>query len=76
MTMIKTEIISSTLIRTWSDADVYIRGGSPEALYAEAIDPITSGRTYTETDIKIPTEEPTEADYALAGRILLGEVEA
>ena len=73
---IVTENIDNKFIKTYSDAGYYIHGGQPEADYAEAIDPITSGRTYTETDIKIPTEEPTEEDYALAGKIMLGEVEA
>lgn len=63
-------------VKTYSDAGYYIHGGHPEADYVEAIDPISSGRTYTETDIKIPTEEPTSEDYELAGKILLGEVEA
>lgn len=73
---IKTEKISETHVRTYSDAGYYIHGGQPEADYTEAVDPISSGRTYTETDIKIPTKDPTEEDYALAGKILLGEVEA
>lgn len=63
-------------VKTYSDQGFYISGGNPAGMYEEAIDPITANRTYTETDIKIPTEEPTEADYALAGKILLGEVEA
>lgn len=72
--MIKTETIGN-FIRTWSDAGYMIHGGYPEADYDEATDPIDAGRTYTETDIKIPDpeEEPTEADYAAAGKILLGE---
>ena len=72
--MIKTEIKDGK-IRTWSDAGYYIHGGYPEADYDEATDPIDAERTYTETDIKIPEDEPTEADYAEAGRILLGESE-
>lgn len=35
-----------------------IRGGSPEGLYSEAIDPKSAGRTYEETDIPIPEDEP------------------
>lgn len=70
------ENIEGNLVKAYSDQGFYISGGNPVGLYEEAIDPITSGRTYTETDIKIPSEEPTEADYALAGKILLGEVEA
>ena len=70
--MIKTETIGN-MTRTWSDEGYYIHGGYPEADYTEAHDPIDAGRTYTETTTKIPTEEPTEAEYAEAGRILLGE---
>lgn len=73
---IVTEKIDDKFVKTYSDAGYYIHGGQPEADYTEAIDPIDSGRTYTETDIKIPTDDPTEEDYALAGKILLGEVEA
>ena len=72
--MIKTETIGN-FIRTWSDAGYYIHGGYPEADYDEATDPIDAGRTYTETDIKIPEEEPTDEDYAAAGKILMGESE-
>lgn len=72
--MIRTETVGN-LVRTYSDAGFYIHGGSPEADYTEAIDPADAGRTYTETDIKIPEEEPTDEDYAAAGRILLGEAE-
>ena len=65
--MIKTETIGN-FTRTYSDAGVYIRGGVPEGLYVDAIDPTDLGRTYTETDIQIPTADPeaTEADYVEA----------
>lgn len=56
-------------IRTYSDQGVYIHGGSPEADYAEAIDPASLGRTYTETDIPIE-DEPIDAEEAL--RIITG----
>lgn len=65
--MIKTEVLENNLIRTWSDQGVYIHGGSPEADYTEAVDPVE--RTYTETDIPIETEE-NEAEAIL--RILMG----
>ena len=49
---------------TFSDAGMMIeRDGD---LYDEAIDPIGSGREYTETDI--PIEDATEADYQAALR--------
>lgn len=69
--MIKTEVIDEKYIKTWSDQGMYIYGGQPIGLYAEATDPINSGRTYIETDE--PIEEITEEEYAEAGRILLGD---
>ena len=56
-------------IRTYSDSGMYIHGGSPEADYAEAIDPASLGRTYTETDRPIE-DEPIDAEEAL--RIITG----
>ena len=47
-------------IRTYSDENVLIHGGSPEADYSEACDPAELGRTYTETDI--PIEGDTTAE--------------
>jgi hypothetical protein len=69
--MIVQEQISDTLIRTYSDANVYIHGGFPEADYAEAVDPISANRTYTETDIPIE-QTATEEEYAEIGRIFMG----
>lgn len=69
--MIVQEIIGDS-VRTYSDAGFLIHGGFPEGDYAEALDPIEAGRTYTETDIPIEEEEPTEDDYAEAGRIMMG----
>ena len=69
--MIKTETITigeKTFIRTYSDNGMMIHGGSPEADYAEALDPAELGRTYTETDI--PIEGETDAEEIL--NILLG----
>ena len=48
--MIIQELIGNDLVRTYSDKNVYIHGGFPEADYAEAVDPVGMGRTYTETD--------------------------
>jgi hypothetical protein len=45
---------------TYSDGGYMIHGGSPEGDYAEAYDPIGSGRTYTETDIPIDGESTAE----------------
>ena len=63
--MIVQEQINNTLIRTYSDKNVYIHGGFPEGDYAEAIDPISLNRVYTETDIPIPEpeDEPVENGY-------------
>ena len=55
--MIVTEIINidgRELTRAYSDAGYYIERGG--AMYSEAVDPINSGRTYTETDQLIETE--------------------
>ena len=70
--MIVQEQISDTLIRTYSDANVYIHGGYPEADYEEVIDPISEGRTYTETNIPIPMSEATDEEYAEIGKIFMG----
>jgi hypothetical protein len=59
---------------TYSDAGMMIaRNG---ARYSEAIDPLNSGRVYTETDepIATVTEEATEADYHNALREMGVEV--
>ena len=55
--MIIQEQISDTLVKSYSDRNVYIHGGYPEADYVEAIDPISMNRTYVETDRPIESEE-------------------
>ena len=55
---------------TYSDAGYKICQDETGDLYDEAYDPLNSDRTYTETDI--PIEEPTDEDYAEAGKILMG----
>lgn len=67
--MIIQELIGNDLVRTYSDKNVYIHGGFPEADYAEAVDPVGMGRTYTETDIPIEEEEATAEEIL---DILLG----
>lgn len=47
-------------IRTYSDRNVMIHGGNPEADYSEACDPAELNRTYTETDIPIDGESSAE----------------
>ena len=57
--MIVTEIINidgRELTRAYSDAGYYIERDG--AMYSEAVDPINSGRVYTETDVLIEKEEP------------------
>ena len=49
--MIKTEVVTirdKQYQRTWSDAGMMIERNG--ARYSEAVDPLNSGRTYTETD--------------------------
>lgn len=69
--MIVQEHISDTLIRTYSDANVYIRGGNPSGDYTEAIDPISANRVYVETDIPIE-QTVTDEEYAEIGKIFMG----
>lgn len=62
--MIHTEIITlngKQYDRTYSDTYYIERDG---AQYAEAVDPLNSGRQYTETDIPLPERELT-AEEAL-----------
>lgn len=70
--MIVQQQISDTLVRTYSDKGVKIHGGFPEADYDEAIDPISTHREYTETDIPVDEEEPTVEEKAEAYDILVG----
>ena len=80
--MIKTENIyvnGRTFAHTYSDANRMIQQDGTEIVYIEAVDPIGSGRTYTETDIVIErTEEERMAQLeedSKALKILLGEEE-
>ena len=76
--MLITEIIPPTteggwtLVKNYSDSGMMIRQDGTGDLYGEAIDPDFTNRTYTETDIPIDEETDEEADFAEAGRILLG----
>lgn len=70
--MIYTETITlngKQYSRTYSDQYYIERDG---ARYAEAVDPLNSGRQYTETNIPLPVEE-VSSDDALG--IITGEVE-
>lgn len=80
--MIKTENIyvnGRTLVRTYSDANRMIRQDGTGNIYSEAVDPLNSGRSYTETDTPIEQTEDDrvaqlEEDSA-ALKIILGEEE-
>lgn len=50
------------LIKTYSDRGMLIRGGVPEGLYAEAVDPAEFNREYEETDIPIPEDKEPEEE--------------
>lgn len=60
--MIKTETITirgRQMARTYSDAGMMIERAGVR--HSEAVDPIGSGRTYTETDEPVP-EEPMDLE--------------
>ena len=69
--MIITEIVEINgrqFTRNYSNEGRYVvRDGKQ---YDEAYDPIEFGRTYTEGDL-IPVEEPTEEEFAEAGRVMM-----
>lgn len=71
------EINGTQYDHTYSDLNVIIERDGVQ--YADAVDPLGSGRVYTETDIPIEpieeADEATEADYIEAAKILLGEKE-
>ena len=72
--MIKTEkfnISGKDYVRTYSDAGMMIEREG--ARYSEAIDPVGSGRVYTETDIPIEMGYASETEEkAAAYDILMG----
>lgn len=70
---------SDVFKRTYSDKGFMIRQDSTGIIYAEAIDPYDSDRTYTETDIPLEQEEesniPTDqTELEEIAKILLGEL--
>ena len=73
--MIKTETITKngrTLVRTYSDANRMIQQDGTGAVYAEAYDPVGSGRTYTETEESIETDMTETEEKAKAYDIIMG----
>ena len=59
--IVQENIAGTNLVKTFSDRGVYIHGGYPDADYEEAIDPVSAGRTYVETDTYIG-EDLTDAE--------------
>lgn len=57
-------INSKEYMRTYSDTGFYIERDGEK--YCDAVDPLDSGRVYTETSEEIPTEEATIEDYKAA----------
>lgn len=57
-------------LHNYSDAGYMVERDG--VMYSDAIDPINSGRVYTETDTPIEPAEDIDAEYAEAGRILMG----
>ena len=65
--MIKTQIIEINgrkLVRTYSDTG-YMIENQQGVRYSEAVDPENSGRTYTETNEKIPEMEDEVLDESM-----------
>ena len=71
--MVVYEELQTGLVKAYSDSGLKIRGGDPEFNYNQAIDPVSLGRIYKETDIPIDVyeedledEEATIEDYVNA----------
>ena len=60
--MVIYENIGNNMVKAYSNAGFLIHGGSPEADYEEAIDPVDAGRTYVETDRRPDGEDITDAE--------------
>ena len=63
--MVKTEFYTTledgtVLVRTYSDAGMYIIQDGTGMEYSEAVDPEKMNRTYTESDRKIPEDQLPE----------------
>lgn len=67
-------INGKAFVKTYSDCGYMVEREGIR--YSEAIDPAEFGRTYTETDERIPYDEMTETEQkAMAYDILTGGVE-
>ena len=62
------------LIKTYSDANMYIKQEETGNIYDAAVDVYPCRYTYTETDIPIEIEEDEEIDYQTAYNNLAQEV--
>ena len=58
--MIVQENLEGNLIKTYSDAGMFIFGGDPIGFYTEAIDPVETHREYKETNIALSQWENEE----------------
>lgn len=72
--MIKSENISDTLVRHYSDTGMMIKQVETGNLYNEAVDVVPCRYTYEETDTPVPTNAEINPDEAVeAVKILLGK---
>lgn len=60
MAMIKTKILESGLVRTYSDTGHRLVQDGTGAVYDDAVDPAGSGRTYTESEELVEVQEREE----------------
>lgn len=58
--MIKTKILESGLVRTYSDTGHRLVQDGTGAVYDDAVDPAGSGRTYTESEELVEVQEREE----------------
>lgn len=73
--MIISETVSlngRTFIRTYSDGGYLIKQDGTDEVYSEAVDPVDSGRTYTETDETIESNLTEIEEKAQAYDIIMG----
>ena len=64
--MVKYETLANDFVKAYSDAGYYIHGGNPEGDYVVAVDHVSAGRIYKETNIKIETNDASTDDDAEA----------
>ena len=69
--MIVQEDLGNGIVRTYSNSGVKVHGGSPEADYDVAYDPVDAHRKYTETDIPVDDPPPPEPGFRELSRVKL-----